>query len=313
VRLGARSFASQSRRNTGVAHAAVEWQGSVMAERTSVVGIIGVALWRGGVGDGSEARRASSLYVAIFLLWPLAAIAAGLVSLLLVWLGRTAAQIGFLVTFGCGLIAPFVWQWWEHSPWRLRRRVARDTSFLPLIDITELVALADGQPVRVRGRVRACTAFESAAAPAGAPATTVYEQVHAHDGAFGSTLWYELGCDFEIVDQTGQTALVRLAGGQVLPLRTRRVDVRGREAVLRVLARMPPSTLDAPAPRHRPSTRLITHVHDIRDGDEVEITACKLPVDHRAVLHRESALRPAMGAHANIAPIVTVTAERAVR
>ncbi|HWN69936.1 MAG TPA: hypothetical protein VNM90_19975 [Haliangium sp.] len=284
-----------------------------MPERTPVSDGIDVALWRGGIGDGSEARRASSLYVAIFLLWPLAAIAAGLVSLLLAWFGRFVAQMGFLVTFGSGLLAPFVWQWWERSLWRARRRAARVQSFLPLGDLSELAVLEDGQPVRVRGRVRARSAFVGAAAPAGAVADTVYEQVQARPGTLGPEVWYELGCDFEIVDQAGQSAFVHLATAQVLPRRLGRARVRGRDVIERVLSRLPVSDAVAAGLGTLVGPRMAARVHVIRAGDEVEIMACKLPSHQRAVLHRESALRPAIGAHAGIAPLVIVRDGRGPR
>lgn len=296
-----------------------------MAERTPVLSGIDAALWRGGVGDGSEARRASSLYVAIFLLWPLAAIAAGLMSLLLAWFGRSVAQIGFLLTFGAGLGAPFVWQWWMRSLWRARRRAARVRGFVPVGDLGELATLAHGLAVRVRGRVRACSAFPglavSAQAPADAPADTVYEQTHARAGVLAPELWYELGCNFEIEDDRGQRALVRLAPAQVLPRHIRRVRVRGRDRVARmlarVLARMPVSPAMAArmgipgvgipgAAGTRPGRSLAACVHAIRAGDEVEILACTLPPEQRAVLHRASALRPVLGAHAGVVPLVIV-------
>jgi hypothetical protein len=285
-----------------------------MAERTPISDGIDVALWRGGIGDGSEARRASSLYVAIFLLWPLAAIAAGLMSLLLAWFGRAVAQMGFLVTFGAGLLAPFAWQWWERSPWRARRRAARVRSFLPLWDLGELAVLDDGQPVRVRGRVRARRAFAGAAAPAGSAADTVYEQVHARPGIAGPELWYEVGCDFEIVDasghQAGQSAIVHLATAQVLPRRISRLRLRGRDAIARVLSRLPVSDAVAAGLDALLGPPMTARVHVIRAGDEVEIMACKLPSEHRAALPRESALRPAIGAHGGVAPLVIVLAGR---
>lgn len=284
-----------------------------MAERTRGSNGIDVALWRGGIGDGWEARRASSLYVAIFLLWPLAAIAAGLVSLLLAWLGRAAAQTGFLITFGAGLLAPFVWQWWERSPWRVRRRAARVRSFLPLCDLGELALLADGQPVRVRGRVRAPRAFAGAGAREGTAADTVYEQVHARPGMVGPELWYEVGCDFELVDHAGQSATVHLATAQVLPRRIARLRLRGREAMARVLSRLPVSEAVAAGLGALLGTRMNARAHVIRAGDEVEIMACKLPPGHRAVLHRESALRPAIGAHGGVAPLVIVLDGRGPR
>lgn len=284
-----------------------------MAERTPVSDDIDVALWRGGIGDGSEVTRASSLYVAIFLLWPLAAIAAGLVSLLLAWFGRGLAQMGFLVTFGAGLVAPFAWQWWERSLWRARRRATRVEGFLPVSDLSELAMFDDGQPVRVRGRVRACRGFAGAAAPAGTPADTVYEQVQARSGMVGPELWYEVGCNFEIEDPAGQSAIVHLATAQVLPRRIWRLRVRGRDAVERVLSRLPVSDAVAAGLSTLVGPRLAARVHVIRAGDEVEIMACKLPSHHRAVLHRESALRPAIGAHASIAPFVIVLAGRGPR
>jgi hypothetical protein len=288
-----------------------------MAERTPLSDGIDVALWRGGIGDGSEARRASSLYVAIFLLWPLAAIAAGLVSLLLAWFGRAVAQMGFLVTFGAGLVAPFVWQWWERSPWRARWRAARLESFLPVSDLGELAVLDDGQPVRVRGRVRARRAFAGAAAPEGSAADMVYEQVHARPGMYGPALWYEVGCDFEVVqdsgDQAGQSAIVHLATAQVLPRHVSRLRLRGRAAMVRVLSRLPVSDALIAGLSALLGTRLIARVHGIRAGDEVEILACKLPSEHRAVLHRESALCPAIGAHGGIAPLVLVLDGRGPR
>ncbi len=284
-----------------------------MAERTPTLHALYATLWRGGIGDGAEARRASSLHVAIFLLWPLAAIAGGLVSLLLAWFGRGVAQAGFLLTFGTGLLLPFAWQWWERSLWRARRRAARAMRFLPLCDLADLATLDDGEPVRVRGRVRAGDAFTSAAASPDAPADTVYEQVETRPGTFGDGVWYELGCDFEIVDASGQSALVRMADAQVLPVRMRRVTVRGEEAVQRVLARVPVDRGAAAGVRDRSRARLATRMHAIRTGDEVEIMACKLPPDGRAVLLRESALRPVVGAHAGIAPlapVIVVLAER---
>lgn len=287
-----------------------------MAERTPVPDGIDVALWRGGIGDGVEARRASSLYVAMFLVWPLAAIAAGLVSLLLAWFGRSVAQVGFLVTFGVGLLAPFVWQWWERSPWRARRRAARLASFLPVSDLSELAVLDDGQPVRVRGRVRAVRTFAGATTGAGASADAVYEQVHARAGLFGPELWYEIGCNFEIVDRAGQCAIVHLATAQVLPGRVRRVRVHGRDAVARVLARVPGSagvTAGLGSSGRSSSPRMAARVHAIHAGDEVEILACKLPPDQRGVLHRESALRPAIGAYAGTAPLVLMLAGAAPR
>jgi hypothetical protein len=293
-----------------------------MAERTPLPDGpdgIHVALWRGGIGDSAEARRASSLYVAMFLLWPLAAIAAGLVSLLLAWVGRGAAQAGFLVTFGAGLVAPFVWQWWERSPWRTRRRAARVAGFLPVCDLSELALLADGQPVRVRGRVRARGGFSGAAARAGAVADTVYEQVQARAGRFGPELWYELGCDFEIVapgagEDAGPArpcAVVHLSLAQVLPRGGRRVRLRGREVLARVLARLPVGSAVQAGLAGLAGARMAARVHAIQDGDEVEILACKLPSEQRAVLHRESALRPALGAYAGIVPLVVALGRRA--
>ena len=297
-----------------------------MAERTPTPDGIDAALWRGGIGDGAEARRASSLYVAMFLLWPLAAIVAGLVSLLLAWFGRAVAQVGFLITFGVGLVAPFAWQWWERSLWRTRRRAARVGSFLPLSDLSELAMLADGQPVRVRGRVRPCSAFAGAASPPGAPALVVYEQVQARAGVLGPALWYELGCDFEVVcgeighsdghgpdhvgevavERGGQCALVRVAGAQVLARRVRRVRLHGRDAVERVLERVPVSGAVGAGLGRLAGTRMAARTHAIQAGDQVEILACKLPPDHRAALPRASALRPAIGAYGGIAPLVIV-------
>lgn len=284
-----------------------------MAERTPLSDDIHVALWRGGIGDGSEARRASSLYVAIFLVWPLAAIAAGLVSLLLAWFGRGVAQTGFLVTFGAGLVAPFVWQWWERSPWRARRRAARVESFMPVCDLGELAVLDDGQPVRVRGRVRPRSAFTGVAAPEGSAADTVYEQVHARPGMNRPELWYEVGCDFELVDEAGQSAIVHMATAQVLPRRIWRLRLRGREVMARVLSRLPIGDALVAGLSVLLGTRVAARVHVIRAGDEVEIMACKLPPEHRAVLHRESALRPAIGAHGGIAPLVIVLDDRGPR
>lgn len=284
-----------------------------MAERTPPLHALYATLWRGGIGDGAEARRASSLHVAIFLLWPLAAIAGGLVSLLLAWFGRGVAQAGFLVTFGGGLVLPFAWQWWERSLWRARRRAAHAMRSLPLCDLADVATLADGEPVRVRGRVRARTAFAGAGTAPGAPADAVYEQVETRPNTFGDAVWYELGCDFELVDESGRSALVRLADAQVLPLRIRRITVRGQDAVQRVLARVPADRGMRAMMRDRRHTRLIARMHAIRAGDEVEIMACKLPPDGRAVLPRESALHPVIGAHTGIAPlapVVIVLAER---
>lgn len=296
-------------------------------------GIVDVALWRGGVGDGAEARRASSLYVAMFLLWPLAAVAAGLVSLLLSWVGRGAAQAGFLVTFGAGLVAPFLWQWWEASAWRMRRRATRAGGFVPVCDLSALAVLADGQPVRVRGRVRARTRFAAAGAPVGTAGDRVYEQVRARAGRLGPELWYELGCDFEVVDigdagdagdagdlghaadagagvdgdrDARPVAVVHLAMAQVLPRRGRRVRLRGRDVIERVLGRLPVGRAVAAALADLTRGRMAARVRAIHDGDEVEILACKLPPDGRAVLHRESALRPALGGYAGIMPLVVV-------
>lgn len=299
-----------------------------MVERTSTLHASYATLWRGGMGDGAEARRASNLHVAIFLLWPLAAIAGGLVSLLLAWFGRGVAQAGFLVTFGAGLVLPFAWQWWERSLWRTRRRAMRAMRLLPLCDLADLATLADGEPVRVRGRVRAHHAFASAAAssaasgvasgaapgaaPDEAPADTVYEQLETRPGSAGDSLWYELGCDFDLEDEAGRRVLVRLADAQVLPLRTRRVTVHGQDAVQRILARVPAEREVAARMRDRRHARLIARMHAIRIGDEIEIMACKLPPDGRATLPRESALRPVIGAHAGIvplAPVVLVLAE----
>lgn len=283
-----------------------------MAERPTLHALY-ASLWRGGMGDGAEARRASSLHVAIFLLWPLAAIAGGLVSLLLAWFGRGVAQAGFLLTFGAGLALPFAWQWWERSLWRARRRASRAMRFLPLCDLADLATLEDGEPVRVRGHVRARDAFTRAGAPLDAPADAVYEQVETRPGAFGEGVWYELGCDFEIVDASGRSALVRMADAQVLPVRTRRVTVRGEDAIQRLFARVPVDRGAAAVVRDRSRARLITRMQAIRTGDEVEIMACKLPSDGTAVLPRESALRPVVGAHTGIAPlapIIVVLAER---
>lgn len=287
-----------------------------MAERTPTLHALYATLWRGGMGDGAEARRASSLHVAIFLLWPLAAIAGGLVSLLLAWFGRSVAQAGFLVTFGAGLVLPFAWQWWERSLWRARRRAARAMRFLPQCDLANLATLADGEPVRVRGRVRAPehAAFAGAGASPEAVADTVYEQVETRPDTFGDAVWYELGCDFELVDASGRSVLVRLADAQVLPRRVRRVTVRGQEAVQRVLARVPADREVTAMMRERHHARLRVRMHAIRTGDEIEIMACKLPPDGRAVLPRESALRPVIGAHTGIAPlapVIIVLAERA--
>jgi hypothetical protein len=314
VRSRTRAQARGHRHEQGIARMPAQWQGVLMAERTPSLHALYATLWRGGIGDGAEARRASSLHVAIFLLWPLAAIAGGLVSLLLAWFGRSVAQVGFLVTFGAGLVLPFAWQWWERSLWRARRRAARAMRFLPLYDLADLATLEDGEPVRVRGRVRARDAFTAAGAAPDAPADAVYEQVETRPDTFGDAVWYELGCDFELVDDAGQSALVRLAGAQVFPLRMRRVTVRGHDAVLRVLARVPVDRDGATMMRNRRHARLSARMHAIRTGDEIEIMACKLPPDGQAVLPRESALRPVIGAHhgiAPLAPVVIVLAERA--
>jgi hypothetical protein len=104
-----------------------------------------------------------------------------------------------------------------------------------------------------------------------------------------------------------------MATAQVLPRRVSRLRLRGREAMARVLSRLPVGDALIAGMSALLGTRMAARVHVIRAGDEVEILACKLPPEHRAVLHRESALRPAIGAHGGIAPLVMVLAGRGPR